>query len=363
MRLLAVLVMLAFASGCLEEPSAVEGPPQTTAPPVPVTQRATTTSAPEAPPLTTGTTSTTTTSSLAPPTTTTLEAVCSVNLDCGSETNRSLYCDDNVVTALVSIPLCKMPDTAEAACEYKQVTRKYEHCYNDYCFKGACYPATCGNLNLDYNEEDIDCGGVCAPCSQVTGKTCRWDSECGTDKVGKLYSCYNGDVVRYRTVYRCVNRTCGKHDVREVYDDCHDQAPGTCAPDKEVTCVDGDDGCKCGKATCNDCIMNQDETDIDCGGRCEECAPRPTPDPNIDTYREFNLTSLVRVVPHRGYEFRYLGPVMQGGCTNGGVIQVRLPDQSLSVVNVTRWANAAVGPRTVGFYWANDTAADIWASM
>ena len=46
------------------------------------------------------------------------------------------------------------------------------------CVGQRCVPATCVNGQLDSGESDVDCGGLCAPCS--TGKHCGSANDCAS---------------------------------------------------------------------------------------------------------------------------------------------------------------------------------------
>jgi hypothetical protein len=89
--------------------------------------------------------------------------------------------------------------------------------------------ATCANGEKDQGETDVDCGGdACAPCA--VGKVCATDADCAS--------------------HYCVDEGVCKDD------------PGghecEVAPDNS--------------ATCTDCIKNESETDVDCGGdACRPC--------------------------------------------------------------------------------------------
>jgi hypothetical protein len=89
--------------------------------------------------------------------------------------------------------------------------------------------ATCVNGEKDGLETDVDCGGdTCVPC--VAGKACGTDLDCAT--------------------HYCVDE-------------------GVCAePPAENPCDNPPEG----SATCTDCIKNESESDVDCGGdACRPC--------------------------------------------------------------------------------------------
>lgn len=107
-----------------------------------------------------------------------------------------------------------------------------------YCTNGALYENACEllceNGKLDEGETDVDCGGLCDPCT--TGQNCRNDSDCESNV--------------------CSQSVCGKPK-------CTDDS----------SCPNG----WCSQSTgecesCSDEKKNGSETDIDCGGTaCSPC--------------------------------------------------------------------------------------------
>ena len=294
--------------------------------------------------------------------TTVLKPACAVSSDCGAEVNGSLGCDGNKVVGQVLTPICSFGGTASAKCAFKARDAVFEHCDGKICFAGGCYPGTCGNRVLDYNELDVDCGGSCPPCGAVKSRECVWDVQCGRDYYLDGFRCYNGDVVRYKAVFDCLeNRTCTSETLREVYDFCR----------AGYTCVEGEKRCQFADrmvpvreqlGACNDCKQNQNETDVDCGGPCLPCAPQPPAD---DPYviRELDLASKIREVYFKGHGFRYLGPVMDGTCTMGATLQVIRPDGTKTEVSATRYRNGGAANVVVGFISGDDASAKIWANV
>src|SRR5688572_29788258 len=96
-----------------------------------------------------------------------------------------------------------------------------EHCGSLDCQDGFCLPSQCENGILDGGEVDVDCGGRdCAPCTAA--QSCLSDGDCRSGACD-----------------------CGRYLAES---------------DSRV----------CGPA-CDDGALNQDETEIDCGGVCPPC--------------------------------------------------------------------------------------------
>ena len=135
---------------------------------------------------------------------------------------------------------------------------------NTPCTNGACGDPKCFNKVQDPGETDVDCGGTCAPCD--LNKKCASFADCASQ------NCNTG---------LCSPATCSDSvkNQGESAVDCGDDAnlckrcdPGaTCTKDSNCAsnhCVGG----VCAAATCSDGVLNQNETDIDCGGPCGPCA-------------------------------------------------------------------------------------------
>jgi hypothetical protein len=298
------------------------------------------------------------TTSTAPPASP--EPACHASSDCGAETNSSLGCDGGEVVGQKVKPFCYSPGTLQAECRLRVEKAVFDHCDGEYCFAGRCYPPTCNNRELDYNELDVDCGGACPSCDAVKSRTCVWDAQCGVDYYLEGYVCYNGDVIRQKRVFACLpNRTCMSSVTRVIFDSCM----------QGQTCVSGEDRCKAADriivrreqlGTCHDCKRNQDEDGTDCGGTCLPCAPEPKNE-TYDLSEEIDLANPLRVVPFRGFEFRFLRPSVEDTCTYGAVLRVRERNGSYAEVEVSRYRNGGMENMVAGFRNGNDTSARIWA--
>ena len=113
--------------------------------------------------------------------------------------------------------------------------------YTYVCRNGGCAKAdepTCKDGEKNYDETDVDCGGTCPACKE--GKECSRDNDCATGK--------------------CEDNVCVKN---------------VCTSDDECQTVDGFIMHGCGEkgvcTNCSDSLINGNETDTDCGGRCDRC--------------------------------------------------------------------------------------------
>jgi hypothetical protein len=104
-------------------------------------------------------------------------------------------------------------------------------CASGICHQSACAAPACDDLVKNGSESDVDCGGSCPPCDD--DKACLAGSD-------------------------CTSKHCSNTDGLD---------PDAGVPDAGVlpagTCV---------APTCDDGYLNQDETDLDCGGMtCKAC--------------------------------------------------------------------------------------------
>lgn len=104
--------------------------------------------------------------------------------------------------------------------------------------KGCISQNTCGNGTKDGTESDVDCGGLqCPKCADA--KACNSDNDCVSG------FCDNNI---------CTKKTCTKDS------DC---GSGLKCDTEHEECYTPE--------TCTDNLLNQDETDTDCGGSCSAC--------------------------------------------------------------------------------------------
>ena len=142
------------------------------------------------------------------------------------------------------------------------------------CAAGVCedLPLQCQDKALSGDETDLDCGGSCAPCDAEKG--CKVDVDCSTKychlavepAVCRQPKCSDGVQNQGETAKDCGGQAC-----RDLNLLCNNGS--ACGEDGD--CVTG--YCKggtCTSPTCGDEVLNNQETDTDCGGpNCRALKP------------------------------------------------------------------------------------------
>ena len=132
----------------------------------------------------------------------------------------------------------------------------------------TCSIAGCTDGTQNQDETDVDCGGVVCPgCPD--GGLCNGDSDCA-----------NGFCLSVAPPFTCLTPTCsdGYLNQDETDVDCGGATCAACSDGNMCVvasdCVSGVcSGGICQPATCSDTVQNQDETDVDCGGTtCAACS-------------------------------------------------------------------------------------------
>ncbi len=129
----------------------------------------------------------------------------------------------------------------------------------------VCVPASCADLTLNGAETDVDCGGaVCGKCADDLN--CMVPGDCQSNNCGNNGKCAAGT---------CGDMILNNTQLGETDVDCGGTMCPACAFDKScdvnADCIGGVcTGDKCA-ATCTDTAKNQDESDVDCGGTCDDC--------------------------------------------------------------------------------------------
>lgn len=198
---------------------------------------------------------------------------CSMDSDCGGSGDGSKYCDNERPKLQRYRWTCRNPGTIDSECIQESLApRALEECrFDEFCYRGDCIPKHCMNKVRDYDEgeEKIDCGGPCFECNE-TQVMCREAVDCGQSRTTSSYYCDGHRIVRDKNSYFCrqagtAASYCVNQSVQEVLDTCLR---------KGERCVEGRKFCETG-ASCWDCMLNQGEDRVDCGGHCEDCAPIP----------------------------------------------------------------------------------------
>jgi hypothetical protein len=127
---------------------------------------------------------------------------------------------------------------------------------------------SCDDSALGPEEADIDCGGVCGSTCRA-GQACRADADCSAGLFCPASSS------------RCSAVSCGDgvRNGAELLIDCGGgECPGCAdgtACSTAADCRSGvcDGAGRCAAPSCTDGVKNGDEVDADCGGSCPDCAP------------------------------------------------------------------------------------------
>lgn len=175
-------------------------------------------------------------------------------------------------------PLCKNGKSDDAfetdldcgnqcgACQVGKTCKANRDCANSVCNGGKCSNDRCGDLVMDAQETDVDCGGPVADCKNrcALGKSCTSGTDCASGY------CAAKGAAKANT---CVADHCadGVLDSDEGGIDCSGTTCAKCANGTAVKaashCLSGLwNGVTCVGAICNDLQKGGDETDLDCGG-------------------------------------------------------------------------------------------------
>ncbi len=140
-------------------------------------------------------------------------------------------------------------------------------CDSGVCTTAKCQKPSCSDRVPNGNETGVDCGGACPACS--LGMPCSMASDCLSQ------SC---DAARSL----CVAELCQDmiKNGLETDKDCGGDACAPCVPglacSKNSDCtslVCNATSKRCDAPSCTDAVLNQDESDADCGGtKCPHCA-------------------------------------------------------------------------------------------
>jgi hypothetical protein len=146
---------------------------------------------------------------------------------------------------------------------------------------GRCASPSCADGLQDGTELATDCGGSdCPGCAD--GSACNVNSDCLSGFCAEAGRCAapsctdgarNGDETGVDCGGPCPS--CPTGDACSAANDCQS---GVCGG---AGCAAGVASC-CQAATCTDSVSNANESDVDCGGRCPDCATGRTCDGNGD---------------------------------------------------------------------------------
>jgi hypothetical protein len=136
---------------------------------------------------------------------------------------------------------------------------------------GRCAAASCADGLQGGAEVDVDCGGgSCPGCPD--GTACNTGSDCSSgvcDESGRCAapSCTDA-VTNGREADVDCGGACAGCEPGRACGEATDCQSGVCG---ERECAAGLASC-CQRPACDDSVANGDETDVDCGGSCGECA-------------------------------------------------------------------------------------------
>ncbi|HHQ45347.1 MAG TPA: hypothetical protein ENN13_04325 [Candidatus Altiarchaeales archaeon] len=301
-------------------------------------------------------------------TTTTLKGFveCSADADCGEPPKDLYYCGDFMRPTIQKYTwLCLNRGMIDSRCvQIPSENIPLKTCASsEYCFRGECIPFHCNNGVRDFGrgEVKIDCGGPCPPCN-ISSVLCSSWTDCGEEYRIGTYYCNIHDISQDWGTYICENP--GALNSKCV-DSVRTEVVKQCVGIKEA-CTPGRSYCA-ETASCFDCMQNQGEERIDCGGRhCKACAvwPEKFDVLTLDISRSYDYKNyrieLDRIVFGHGTEFGFAG----GGCNMGALLHIRNPDGiTFKQVEVDIYKNAEVSgyPNLqVGFINTTSRTATIW---
>ena len=200
--------------------------------------------------------------------------MCMVGMDCTSQvcdpmdmTCTPAACDDGLLNGDETDVDCG--GATCPGCDDGEMCMVGTDCNSQVCDPGMliCTGPSCGDGVQNQDETDVDCGGATCPACD-DGEMCT----VGTDCTSQI--CDPGTMT-------CTARTCadGVQNQDETDVDCGGSVCPGCNTGED--CVVGTDCISqvcdpgtntCSAATCTDVVQNQDETDVDCGGSiCPTC--------------------------------------------------------------------------------------------
>ena len=125
--------------------------------------------------------------------------------------------------------------------------------------------ASCSNGLLDDDETDVDCGGECSPCG--VGSACKTGGDCRSARC-------NNEQCEGNVVAPSCDDSTRNQDESDV--DCGGRC-SPCASGKKCNALEDCLSEICSESvciepsTCANQRLDEDETDVDCGGSCDKC--------------------------------------------------------------------------------------------
>ncbi|MGC4070716.1 MAG: hypothetical protein QM784_39800 [Polyangiaceae bacterium] len=173
---------------------------------------------------------------------------------CLNDTCAAPTCNDSVKNGTETGKDCGGPCATKCAVDQGCATNA--DCVSNSCSGGVCVDPSCSNNTKDGTETDKDCGGSCKACDD--GSACLSGSDCASARcVGKV----------------CASVSCNDLTVNGLESDvdCGGDCVTKCAIDQKclrnADCASGKcNGGLCQTPSCTDSVRNDVETDVDCGG-------------------------------------------------------------------------------------------------
>ena len=201
--------------------------------------------------------------------------VCSAGLGCKTGADCvSAHCQQNICQAATCTDLLRNGAESDTDCGGGCVTlcKTGAHCNTEAdcatgsCSGNKCQPASCMDRVANGSETGVDCGGTCAPCK--SGNPCLVAKDCQSS---------NCDAMQLL----CVDAGCADKTKNgdETDTDCGGSSCAPCAPSAKCNVNADCDSLicdtstkRCDVPTCSDAVLNQAESDTDCGGGvCKTC--------------------------------------------------------------------------------------------
>jgi hypothetical protein len=184
--------------------------------------------------------------------------------NCEDNLCRAATCNDGIANGAESDVDCG--GHCPTLCASDARCNSEADCASGSCEAGHCLPPSCSDRVSNGDETGVDCGGSCPPCAN--GSPCKQMTDCSSQ---------NCDMVELL----CVDAGCQDKtkNAQETDVDCGGKTCAPCTANQHCL-VDSDcdsDICdqpslRCVAASCSDGVVNQDETDTDCGGTiCDKC--------------------------------------------------------------------------------------------
>ena len=120
-------------------------------------------------------------------------------------------------------------------------------------------------------------------------------------------------------------------------------------------CVEGQDDCmeSSGTANCHDCVKNQGERGVDCGGPCQACTNIPS------THDTLNLTATA-VIDYQRYQLKLDKLSREINCSTGAFVRATDQYGFARTYKVSAQNSAEFYDITFGFLSADTNSASIW---